>query len=165
VIPIHIPPLRDRKEDIPPLCDHFLNKYAKINGKGKAVLSPGALHILNAYHWPGNVRELEHVMERSVLICDEDVILPDHIYLDGPIQLHSEQMGGVVDEVPDLEIKSIAKTPVTLREMEKTMIFDALTRVNGNRTQASRILGISVRTMRNKLQEYEAEGEAIPCDT
>lgn len=164
VIPIHIPPLRERVGDVVLLSDFFLKKYSQINGKKKPGISPDALRILEAYHWPGNVRELEHVIERSVLICDEEIILPEHLYLDGPIKSLPEETRAAGEATPDLEVKSLSQVPITLKEMEKSMIFDALDRVNGNRTKASQILGISVRTMRNKLQEYEAEGEAIPCD-
>jgi DNA-binding NtrC family response regulator len=164
VIPIHIPPLRERDGDVVILSDFFLKKYSQINEKKKPNISPEAMSILKAYHWPGNVRELEHVIERSVLICDEEVILPEHLYLDGPIRTLPEEPGAERQVSPDLEVKGESREPITLKEMEKSMIFDALDRVNGNRTKASKILGISVRTMRNKLQEYEAEGEAIPCD-
>jgi len=165
VIPIHIPPLRERKGDVALLSDYFLKKYSQISEKKKPVLSPEAMRILNVYHWPGNVRELEHVIERSVLICDGEVILPEHLYMEGPIRPLPEEFGAATDSVPDLDVKTESQLPVTLKEMEKNMIFAALSRVNGNRTKASQLLGISVRTMRNKLQEYEAEGETIPCDS
>lgn len=165
VIPIHIPPLRERLGDVALLSDYFLKKYSQINEKKKPVLSPDAMRILNAYHWPGNVRELEHVIERSVLICDDEVILPAHLYLDGPVRTLPEESGMESVTVPDLDAKIESQPAFTLKEMEKNMIFAALNRVNGNRTKASKLLGISVRTMRNKLQEYEAEGETIPCDT
>lgn len=165
VIPIHIPPLRERKGDVALLSEYFLKKYSQINEKKKPVLSPEAMRILNAYQWPGNVRELEHVIERSVLICDDEVILPEHLYLEGPVHTLPEAFGAEPETIPDLEVKTESQVPVTLKEMEKSMIFAALNRVNGNRTKASKLLGISVRTMRNKLQEYEAEGETIPCDS
>lgn len=165
VIPIHIPPLRERQGDVALLSDYFLKKYSQISEKKKPALSTEAMRILNAYHWPGNVRELEHVIERSVLICDDEIILPEHLYMEGPIKTLPEEVGAERATIPDLDVKTDSQAPVTLKEMEKSMIFDALNRVNGNRTKASKILGISVRTMRNKLQEYEAEGEAIPCDS
>ncbi len=165
VIPIHIPPLRDRKGDVVLLGDYFLKKYSRINGKKKPVISPEAFRILEDYSWPGNVRELEHVIERSVLICDGDVIFPEHLYLENPIRYVPKETPAEGGTEPDLSVQAATGEPVTLKEMEKTMIFDALRRVKGNRTQASKILGISVRTMRNKLQEYESEGEAIPSDS
>jgi len=108
---------------------------------------------------------LEHVIERSVLICDGDVIFPEHLYLENPIRYVPKETPAEGGTEPDLSVQAATGEPVTLKEMEKTMIFDALRRVKGNRTQASKILGISVRTMRNKLQEYESEGEAIPSDS
>ncbi len=163
VIPIQIPPLRDRRVDVALLSEHFLEKYSRLSDRAKPAISPAAMAILESYSWPGNVRELEHVMERSVLLCDEGVILPEHLYLDGPVRSMPEQKGP--DNAPDLVLRAGPRDPVTLKEMEKSMIFEVLNKVNGNRTQASRILGISVRTMRNKLQEYEAEGDVIPCDS
>ena len=164
VIPVHIPPLRERKEDIAILCHYFLEKYCRINGRKEAGISPEALQILEEYAWPGNVRELEHVIERSILLCEGDMIRPEQIYLDEPIQ-PSRRKG---ETAPALAVplagNSAANSPSTLKEMEKLMIFDALAKTSGNRTKASQILGISVRTMRNKLQEYEAEGEIIPAD-
>ena len=165
VIPIHIPPLRDRDGDVILLSDFFLKKYSQINEKKKPAISPEAFRILRDYHWPGNVRELEHVIERSVLICDDEVILPEHLYLENPIRCAPKEISSEEEANPDLLVEAVVREPLTLKEMEKSMIFDALNRVKGNRTQASRILGISVRTMRNKLQEYEAEGEAIPSDS
>ncbi len=165
VIPIHIPPLRDREGDVVLLSDYFLKKYSRINEKKIPAISPKAFRILQDYRWPGNVRELEHVIERSVLICDDEVILPEHLYLENPIRCAPKEISSEEEATPDLLVKAAVREPLTLKEMEKSMIFDALHRVNGNRTQASRILGISVRTMRNKLQEYEAEGEAVPSDS
>lgn len=165
VIPIHIPPLRERKGDVALLSEFFLKKYSQINEKKKPLMSSEAMRILNVYHWPGNVRELEHVVERSVLICDGGVILPEHLYMEGPVRPLPEEFRVETGAVPGLDVKTESQPSVTLKEMEKNMIFAALSRVNGNRTKASQLLGISVRTMRNKLQEYEAEGETIPRDS
>ncbi|NLN59583.1 MAG: sigma-54-dependent Fis family transcriptional regulator [Deltaproteobacteria bacterium] len=164
VIPVHIPPLRERKGDVALLSEYFLKKYGGINEKKKPVLSAGAMQILDAHPWSGNVRELEHVIERSVLICDDEIILPEHLYMDGPIGPAPTEAGTGAEPVPELDVRTCPSGPVTLKEMEKSMIFAALNRVNGNRTKAARILGISVRTMRNKLQEYGGEGIASPCD-
>ncbi|MDX9746042.1 MAG: sigma-54 dependent transcriptional regulator [Syntrophales bacterium] len=164
VIPVHIPPLRERKGDVALLSEYFLKKYGGINEKKKPVLSAGAMQILDAHPWSGNVRELEHVIERSVLICDDEIILPEHLYMDGPIGPAPTEAGTGAEAVPELDVRTCPSGPVTLKEMEKSMIFAALNRVNGNRTKAARILGISVRTMRNKLQEYGGEGIASPCD-
>ena len=163
VIPINIPPLRERKEDITLLCDHFLKKYCQINGREKVKISAEALQILDGYAWPGNVRELEHVIERSILLCEGGMIQPEQLYLDMPIQIVQQETETSSVFIP--HARNTSNSLSTLKDMEKFMIFDALAKANGNRTKASKILGISVRTMRNKLQEYEAEGETIPGDS
>jgi DNA-binding NtrC family response regulator len=100
--------------------------------------------LLNNYAWTGNVRELENVIERAVLMADKGPIRPEHLCLEG-------------DEGEPLEtdLSSVPLKGPTLWEVEKNLIFDTLKEVNGNKTKASRILGISVRTMRNKLHEYK----------
>lgn len=143
VIPVHIPPLRNRIGDIQLLSDFFLKKYCELIGR-KTVLTDESLARLKGYMWPGNVRELENVIERAVLISDKGEICPEHLCLDG-------------DE-NELEREDSTVVPAkgsTLWEMEKTLIFETLKEVNGNKTKASKILGISVRTMRNKLHEYK----------
>ncbi|MBE9547040.1 MAG: sigma-54-dependent Fis family transcriptional regulator, partial [Proteobacteria bacterium] len=145
VIPIKIPSLRERNGDIDPLIEYFLTKYSSQNGESKPELSREALSLLKDYRWSGNVRELENVIERAVLICGNGAILPEHLYLEG-------------DDYSRIEQKTV---PTTLWEMEKNLIFDTLGRVNGNKTKASEILGISVRTMRNKLNEYKNSSQGV----
>jgi DNA-binding NtrC family response regulator len=162
VIPIHIPPLRERKEDIAILCRYFLKKYCQINGRKEVNISAESLRVLEGYAWPGNVRELEHVIERAVLLCEGDIIQPEQLYLEEPIQAPRQKTDTSSVFIP--YARDTSNSLSTLKDMEKFMIFDALAKANGNRTKASKILGISVRTMRHKLQEYEAEGETIPDD-
>ena len=145
VIPVKIPPLRERIEDICLLSEYFVKKYSRINEKPHPGLSEKALTALEAHPWPGNVRELENAMERAVLICDQNEILSRHLFPENPQP----------EKNADAEIaKQCAETGTTLRDMEKNLIYETLSRVHGNKTQASKILGISVRTMRNKLNEY-----------
>jgi DNA-binding NtrC family response regulator len=153
VIPVIVPPLRERNGDIIILAEHFIKKYSEVNEKKELMLTPEAKISLMAYSWPGNVRELENVIERAVLICQGDQIMPSDLFL--------EKEGGTSNR-PALQTDYEAKPRQeidddknnTLYEMEKTMIFDTLNKVNWNKTKASKILGISVRTMRNKLNEY-----------
>ena len=153
VIPVRVPPLRDRLGDIPPLVDNFLTKYAKINRQKKPQMAPESIRLLEEYPWPGNVRELENVIERAVLICGPGPVLPEHLFLDKVEQTvtHSDTL------LPGIPDRSVSSGNVTLREMEKSLIFETLKGVQGNKTKASKILGISVRTMRNKLNEYKIE--------
>ncbi len=151
VIPVRVPPLRERPGDIAALADHFLAKYAAENGRRKPALAAETAAALAAYPWPGNVRELENVIERAVLVCKGDVLLPWHLALDG----NETRSAGPAGEEAAPAASNGEST--TLRDMEKNLIFSTLKKVRGNKTRASEILGISVRTMRNKLNEYKLE--------
>jgi len=151
VIPVRVPSLRNRSDDIPFLADHFLTKYAQINRKKKPCIDADALSVLNQYGWPGNIRELENVIERAVLISGNGLIRSGDLFLEheeNPIAPKSEKAA---------EIGSVLAGVQTLRDMEKHMIFETLKEVKGNKTKASKVLGISVRTMRNKLHEYKID--------
>jgi DNA-binding NtrC family response regulator len=152
VIPVRVPPLRERTGDIPILADHFLAKYAAENGKRKPALPGETIAALTAYSWPGNVRELENVIERAILVCSSDALRPHHIALDG-----RETATGNGAPVEGNAPPAVTGEAVTLRDMEKSLIFNTLKKVKGNKTRASEMLGISVRTMRNKLNEYKLE--------
>ena len=152
VIPVRVPPLRERTGDIAMLAEHFLTKYAGENGRRKPALSGETLAALAAYPWPGNVRELENVIERAVLVCQADSLRPHHLALDG-----QEAVAGNEDRLGEIAPPASTAEPVTLRDMEKNLIFSTLKKVKGNKTKASEILGISVRTMRNKLNEYKLD--------
>jgi len=153
VIPVVVPPLRERNGDVILLAEYFIKKYSDINEKKEPVLSSDARGILMKHSWPGNVRELENVMERAVLICPSDQITPAHLLLERTEGGASKQI-----QVSGTETKARQEnddeSTNTLYEMEKSMIFETLNKVNWNKTKASKILGISVRTMRNKLNEY-----------
>jgi len=141
VIPLTILPLRERKEDIPLLVDHFLKgNAARGTTPRKVTISDEAHALLLKYDWKGNVRELENFIERAALVCEDGVIVPRHFFLDG---VASPQTGS-----RDVRVGS------TLREMEKHLILRTLEEVGGNRTRAAKVLGISIRTLRNKLNEY-----------
>jgi len=160
VIPVKIPPLRERRGDILFLAEHFLEKFSELSGRKKPRLAEESIAVLERYPWPGNVRELENVIERAVLICKGDQVLPDHLFM--------EEVDGGQAALETSERFSGASRPgeaLTLREMEKALIFDTLKKAKGNKTRASQLLGISVRTMRNKLNEYKldvAETDASP---
>lgn len=149
VVPVKIPPLRERPGDIPLLSDYFLEKHSRFGAGGKPSLSREASSLLNGHRWPGNVRELEHVIERAVLLCGGGEILPGHLCLE-------EEEG---EKTQTAAIDRALSQGTTLRDMEKSLIFRTLERENGNRTRASEILGVSVRTIRNKLNEYKDEAE------
>jgi two-component system response regulator FlrC len=146
VIPITLPPLRERREDIIPLAQHFLEKYNRIDGRDVKGFTEDVQQTLTQMDWPGNVRELENMTERAVLLCQGE---------------HIDRRDLFISEAPnDLEQPAVTALG-SLKEMEQKMIFRALDQTNGNRTHAADILGISVRTLRNKLNEYRKKMDAI----
>ena len=145
VIPLTIPPLRERKNDIPLLADYFLKRFSAQNGKNMSSISEETMEFLTRHSWPGNVRELENVIQRGVLIGSGDLLLKEHLILEEP-----------ASETIETSPFSVG---MTVRDMEKTLIFNTLESVNDNRTHAAKMLGISIRTLRNKLNEYREEME------
>ncbi|HJP17535.1 MAG TPA: sigma-54 dependent transcriptional regulator [Nitrospinota bacterium] len=143
VIPIIVPPLRERKEDIPALIDYFLEKHCSENGFKKKTISDKAIEVLTGQNWPGNIRELENVIERAVIISLSNMIEVEHIFLE--------------EKTGDLQQVKI-DAGVTMAEMEKKLILKTLKEVQNNRQRAAEMLGIHVRTLRNKLNEYKNEG-------
>jgi two-component system response regulator FlrC len=136
-----LPPLRERTDDIELLAQYFLKQFAEIHGKPMHSLSENALSWLKKQEWRGNVRELKNTIERAVLISSERVLtLQD---------FGSEELVN-----PEENLAEDSST-LSLRNMEKKLIFRALEKTNGNRTHAAKILGISIRTLRNKLSEYK----------
>ncbi len=145
VFPITVPPLRDRPADIPLLVRHFAAVSAARNGVPQPTVSPEAYVALQDRRWKGNVRELENVMERAVLLAGNEPILPIHVLED----FNGQPV--VCAPVPSVPLSSVNGS---LWEMERELIFQTLTRVKENRTHAAKELGISIRTLRNKLREY-----------
>jgi len=146
-IPLIIPPLRERKDDFEILCNFFIQKYCKIDGCHVKGLTNNALSLLRRHPFPGNVRELENIIHRAVLLADSDMIEPNDLLIDGVEP---------IDDLLDLkDEKGSGIEPSSLKEMEQKMIFKTLGKTEGNRTHAAKILGISVRTLRNKLNEYK----------
>lgn len=144
VFPIRIAPLRQRKEDIPLLAEHFLKVLKKSYKYKEKTFAPETMEMLMEYDWPGNVRQLQHVIERAILFSSgEDVILKKHIIL----EMQGVNGAGIADRT-DLPLMSLA-------EMEKKMIYKALQQTDNHRTKAADLLGITVRTLRNKLHQFE----------
>lgn len=156
VINIALPPLRARKKDIPALAKFFIKKYAEANYMPPKEITEEAMAKLIGYDWPGNVRELENTMHRALLLSTEDTIDPDAIMLSGQPQ-RSDDDGDIDDET--LKVGMVGKK---LEDVERQLIIDTLSHTLGNRTHAANILGISIRTLRNKLRQYHAEGHTVP---
>jgi len=136
VINITVPPLRERKDDIPELARHFLAKYAKKMSKTITEVSSDALELLAGYHWPGNVRELENIIERAVILCE------------------TETLGAEDLSVPSVALVTELGTNPSLEEMEKNYILRVLKEANGNQSKASQLLGIDRKTLYLKLKKY-----------
>jgi two-component system response regulator HydG len=142
VIPVHLPPLRERKEDIPLLAEHFFKIHQERNKSSVKGFLPATLDAMIRYEWPGNVRELDNVIERSVLLTRGEYIGPED--LPPAIQGAQER---------DLSLVSVPPG-MTLREVEKEVILQTLKNAEGNRTRTAQVLGISRKTLQNKLKEY-----------
>jgi DNA-binding NtrC family response regulator len=155
VIPVLVPPLRERNGDVNLLAECFIKKYSQVNEKKEPILSDAAKAVLKSYSWPGNIRELENVMERAVLICNDASVGPEHLFLENIAGESIVKKNAQTEEIMPVQNNGGQNEKAsTLYEMEKNMIFDTLNKFNWNKTKASKILGISVRTMRNKLHEY-----------
>ncbi|OPX20277.1 MAG: hypothetical protein BZ151_04730 [Desulfobacca sp. 4484_104] len=142
VINLTLPPLRQRRGDVSLLADYFLNHYAQLYGKEAIPLTPAARATLEKATWKGNVRELENAIARGVLLSQGNGICPEELFPANP-------------EYHCLPEEAEPMSPLCLRDMERQMIFQALDETEGNRTHAAKLLGISVRTLRNKLHEYK----------
>jgi DNA-binding NtrC family response regulator len=141
VIPIHLAPLREKKEDIPALAEHFLKLYNKENKRSVEGMSEKVYELFMNYHWPGNVRELENYIERAVVMTKGKILTPTEF----PRELALGQTKTTPDSI---------EVGCSVHEAEKKLILKTLDSQAGNRTKAAEILGISTRTLRNKLQEY-----------
>ena len=148
VVSLRIPPLAERRGDIAVLADHFLRHYAELNGLPARGLAPAALRRLEAHGWRGNVRELENAIHRAVLLSDGAVIDEDAIELAGAAAPAAPARDDFVGRRMD--------------EIERDVIIGTLAHTLGNRTHAATILGISIRALRNKLRDYNAQGVRVP---
>ena len=147
VIPIYLPSLRERKEDISALMDHFLARFKQENARAVEGFSDEARAMFMEYSWPGNVRELRNIVERAVVLATHPVLQPHDFNFDSMVRTTRGHDVGV-------------NVGTTVGEMEKALILKTLESCRQNRTQAAKLLGISVRTLRNKLKEYGAPVEA-----
>lgn len=140
VIPIHLPPLRERAGDVLLLVEHFLHKYSDKGNREVNGIDPAAMKLLSSYAWPGNVRELEHVIERIVILEDGEVVQPEHLP-----SFISQRQG---------EFQVFTDADHTLEDLEKRYIQFVLRRTKGRRQDAARILGINRKTLTSKIEKY-----------
>jgi DNA-binding NtrC family response regulator len=183
VISLHLPKLSDRADDIPPLADYFIEKYSKANGMPTRKLTASAIEKLKGHTWYGNVRELENIIHRAVLMAQGNAIDDTAILL--PIRKDAPLAAGVTSPISPLAAPTVVPVPAaaraappstqdakrsdlvgrTVEDVEKELIIDTLNHCLGNRTQAAQVLGISIRTLRNKLKQYNEEAPARKIGT
>ena len=144
VVPVILPPLRERKEDIPPLAEYFLKQFAAKNRKAIQGFHPASLASLVRHDWPGNIRELQNAVERAVILCLGELIMPSDL----PRNVFASQEKAAMPEI---------KTGTTIRDMERELIHSTLRQTGGNKTHAANILGIARQTLQNKMKEYDLE--------
>jgi transcriptional regulator with GAF, ATPase, and Fis domain len=145
VVPVNLPPLRDRNTDIFELANHFLNRFSEKNRKDIKDFHPEALNLLMQYDWPGNIRELENTVERAVILCHGEQITPQDL----PPHLLSE-------DVRNLKTTQVQDS-FTLRDMEREVIRSTLEKTGNNKSQAAKQLGVARQTLLNKIKEYGLE--------
>src|SRR5690606_24515631 len=164
VVNLKLPPLRDRPGDTAALAEHFVEKYAKANGLGRRILSPEARDALLKAPRRGNVRELENTLHRAVLLSGGELIGPEAIPIAGWTRLTEVAGAASIAQQAAQAAESASRVLVgrTVAEVERDLILDTLDHVLGNRTHADNILGISIRTLRNKLNQYADEGTYVP---
>ena len=154
VIPVLLPPLRERHEDIPLLIDHFIKRYSKMNNKSVLGISPEALEFCTSYHWPGNVRELENAIENAVVLGEGEEILPEHLPVTVTMRKAAADMEAQAS-ANDFFLASGASYREKMEAAEKLVLEEAILRADGNKSEAAKQLGISLRTMRYKIQKYK----------
>jgi two-component system response regulator FlrC len=156
VVNLRIPALRERPKDIPLLADHFAKRYAEMNAVPTRPLAAGVHELLVHHHWRGNVRELENTIHRAVLLARGNEIGPEAIMLTAP------RPGAEANTIAASVAGKAGLVGRTVADVERDLILDTLQHCLGNRTHAANILGISIRTLRNKLQQYRQDGASVP---
>ncbi len=167
VVTIQIPPLRERKEDIPQLVSYFLKRFNKEMKKKILGITPPAMDKINSYDWPGNVRQLENILKRAIILCQGDWILDDQIFLEKDERIETKERWGIerIENLLDSLFEEFLKNHMTYRDLdmistfEKGLIIRALQKTKGNQVQAAQLLGINRSTLRGKMERYRIKKE------
>lgn len=146
VIPIHLPPLRERMDDVLPLAEHFLRKFCEKNGRDIKGITDDARQKLLGYSWPGNVRELENCLERAVVMARAELLEPGDFVLSGEAK----------SSAVDLVLEQLLHTELTLEDLDRRLILAALERHGGNVSQTARVLGMTRRTLQYRLEKIRS---------
>lgn len=152
VVPVYLPSLRERRDDIPLLVDYYLRKYSLENGAQVKSISNEAMDYLCQYNWPGNVRELKNIVQRAVVMGSHEV-------------LQLEQFNGLFTHHDGDRAEKTLAAGQAIEDVEKGLIYSTLEKTGGNKTKAAELLKITTRTLRNKLHKYNAESEIIDRET
>ena len=165
VVNLRLPALRERPRDVAALAEFFVKKYASANGLAVKPISADAARRLLSHRWPGNVRELENAIHRAVLLSTGPEIEDAAIRLPDGAPLNTSDAGARTAQAATLAAETVSRAFVgqTVAAMEQQLIIDTLSHCFGNRTHAANLLGISIRTLRNKLKEYSEAGVAVPA--
>jgi two-component system, response regulator FlrC len=169
VVNLKLPPLRERPGDIFALAEHFVRKYARANGVPERTLSAGARRLMVSHRWAGNVRELDNAMHRAVLLSigeeieAEAIRLPDGAPISASTPDAASTAASRAAEINMAGASGAGLVGHTVAQVEQQLILDTLVHCFGNRTHAANILGISIRTLRNKLKEYSEAGVPVPA--
>ena len=163
VVSIHLPPLRERKEDIPLLVTHFLKKFSRELDRTEPTVAPATLKKLQAHTWPGNVRELENVIKRALVLTKGDLISSDDIQLssEGSTYAHRqkhEQIEALLEELAERAFAAGEQDDI-LSKLERMLILKALRRTGGNQAEAAHLLGMNRNTLRNRMATYRIAKE------
>jgi len=171
VLPVYVPPLRERREDIPELTTFFVKRYAKENNRNVTDVSASAMNFLKAYLWPGNVRELQNYIERAIVLCESDSLteelLPSHVRGEAPIRLgrvERSELQSLCAEVVSRGLNEVAEDGKAhdgvMGMVERELILQVLRSCQGTQTKTATKLGINRNTLHKKIDDYELQDEA-----
>jgi nitrogen regulation protein NR(I) len=170
VVSITIPPLRERKEDIPELVSYFLKKFNRELKKGIVGITPSAMEKITSYGWPGNVRQLENVLKRAMVLCQGEWIIEDQLLFEKGWEKRDEEeelSKKTIEDLLDVLFEELSKTPATkqnldmISNLERGMILRALQKTKGNQLKAAMLLGIHRSTLRGKMEKFNIKKEVL----
>jgi DNA-binding NtrC family response regulator len=171
VVSIYIPPLRERKEDIPELVSYFLKKFNRELKKGIVGITSGAMAKITSYGWPGNVRQLENVLKRAMVLCQGEWILEDQLLFEKGWEKREEALGKKpIEDLLDILFEELSKGSSTqqnvdmISTLERGLILRALQKTKGNQVQAAQVLGINRSTLRGKMEKYHIKKEVLVAE-